>query len=304
MPVFRPFVPYHNSAGQTKIIKFGGLLTTEFLEPPPGRCFLFRQTYKQDLQGPIPQNLRRLIDSPSRPMGPLLHFHQFQTEYFRVESGIMGIELNGKHRVVTPEDGEISVKAGGIHRFYIHPDSPDDMTVYLSASDSGMDYQLDRIFFENWYGYWHDALLHEGKLNFIQYLAIQDGGDAYSVPPKWVPFRRFIGYWGSVALGRWLGGLLGYKPFFKEYTTDWDYAVAKMKGSWFQRHLVHDSYRDAKSWDEQLALDKGKATNAEFEPWTVDLTQTNVNAVAGSSVKARKSVNGVNGVKVVNGQGA
>lgn len=147
-------------------------MTTEFLEPPPGRCFLFRQTYKQDLQGPIPQNLRRLIDSPSRPMGPLLHFHQFQTEYFRVESGIMGIELNGKHRVVTPEDGEISVKAGGIHRFYIHPDSPDDMTVYLSASDSGMDYQLDRIFFENWYGYWHDALLHEGKLNFIQYLAV------------------------------------------------------------------------------------------------------------------------------------
>lgn len=60
---------------------------------------------------------------------------------------------------------------------------------------------------------------------------IQDGGDAYSVPPKWVPFRRFIGRWGSVALGCWAGGLLGYKPFFKEYTTDWDYAVAKMKGS-------------------------------------------------------------------------
>lgn len=108
-----------------------------------------------------------------RPMGPLLHFHQFQTEYFRVESGVMGIELNGQHRKVYPENGEISVKAGGIHRFYIHPDSPGEMTVYLSASDSGMDYQLDRIFFENWYGYWHDALLHEGKLNFLQYLAVR-----------------------------------------------------------------------------------------------------------------------------------
>jgi hypothetical protein len=120
---------------------------------------LFRQTYKQDLDGPIPENLRKLIDSPERPMGPLLHFHQFQTEYFRVESGIMGIEVNGEHRKVYPEDGEVSVKAG-------------EMTVYLSASDSGMDYQLDRIFFENWYGYWHDALLHEGKLSFIQYLAV------------------------------------------------------------------------------------------------------------------------------------
>jgi hypothetical protein len=111
-----------------------------------------------------------------RPKGPLLHFHQFQTEYFRVESGVMGIELNGVHKTIYPEDGEISVKAGSVHRFYIHPDSPKEMTVYLSASDSGMDYQLDRIFFENWYGYWHDALLHEGKLNFIQYLAVSVSG--------------------------------------------------------------------------------------------------------------------------------
>ncbi len=147
-------------------------MTTEFLEPPPGRCFYFRQTYKQKLDGSIPDNLRRLVESAGRPKGPLLHFHQFQTEYFRVESGIMGIELNGKHRKVYPEDGEISVKAGGIHRFYIHPESPGPMTVYLSASDSGMDYQLDRVFFENWYGYWHDALLHDGGLDFIQYLAV------------------------------------------------------------------------------------------------------------------------------------
>lgn len=95
---------------------------------------------------------------------------------------------------------------------------------------------------------------------------------------------------------------MGYKPFFKEYTTDWDYAVAKMKGSWFQRHLVHASYKDAKSWDEQLALDKGKVTNAEFEPWTVDLTKTNEHTVSGNASKAKKSVNEVNGAKGVNGE--
>lgn len=80
-----------------------------------------------------------------------------------------------------------------------------------------------------------------------------------------MPFRRFIGRWGSVALGRWAGGLLGYKPFFKEYTTDWDYAVAKMKGSWFQRHLVEESYSEAKSWREQVVMDRGKPLNAEYE---------------------------------------
>ena len=85
----------------------------------------------------------------------------------------MGIEVDGASKSVTRDDGEISVKAGCIHQFFIHPDSPGDMTVYLSASDAGMDYQLDRIFFENWYGYWHDALLHDGGLSLLQYLAVR-----------------------------------------------------------------------------------------------------------------------------------
>ena len=84
----------------------------------------------------------------------------------------MGIEIDGARKAVTRDDGEISVKAGSIHQFFIHPDSPGDMTVYLSASDAGMDFQLDRIFFENWYGYWHDALLHDGGLSLLQYLAV------------------------------------------------------------------------------------------------------------------------------------
>lgn len=185
----------------------------------------------------------------------------------------MGINVDGQVKRLTPEDGEVSVKAGSIHNFFIHPDSEESMTVYLSASDSGMDYQLDRIFFENWYGYWHDALLHGGGLDWIQFLAIQDGGDAYTPAPAWVPFRRQVGYWACVIIGRWIGGLLGYKPFFKEYTTDWDFAVAKMKGSFFQRHLVHDAWASEKSWEEQVALEaKSTPKNAEFEPWVQDMS--------------------------------
>lgn len=167
-----PFVPYHNSAGQSKIVIFGGLITTEFLEPPPGRCFMFRQTYRHDVEGPVPDNLRRLIDSPNRPKGPPLHFHQFQTEYLQVESGIMGISVDGVVKKVTADDGEMTVKAGSIHQFFIHPESPGPMTFCASAADSGIDYQIDRVFFENWYGYWHDALLHDGGLNLIQYLTV------------------------------------------------------------------------------------------------------------------------------------
>ena len=66
--------------------------------------------------------------------------------------------------------------------------------------------------------------------------------------------------------------MLGYKPFFREYTTDWDYAVAKMKGSFFQRHLAEQSFAKAKSWPEQVELSKkGRPTNAEYELWTQQL---------------------------------
>lgn len=84
----------------------------------------------------------------------------------------MGIDIDGVQKMIAAEDGEISVKAGSVHQFFIHPNSPGDMTVYLSASDAGLDYQLDRVFFENWYGYWHDALLHDGGLDFFQFLAV------------------------------------------------------------------------------------------------------------------------------------
>ena len=64
--------------------------------------------------------------------------------------------------------------------------------------------------------------------------------------------------------------MLGYKPFFKEHTTDWEYAVAKMKGSFFQGHLVEDSFMVAKSWPEQVKLDPGiKPLNAEYEQSTI-----------------------------------
>lgn len=101
-----------------------------------------------------------------------MHFHQFQTEYFTVEHGICAVEIDGVIKKLTRDDGETSVKAGQIHAFWIDDESIDYMTVILSASDPGIDYQLDRVFFENWYGYWHDALLHQGRLDWIQTLQV------------------------------------------------------------------------------------------------------------------------------------
>ena len=102
--------------------------------------------------------------------------------------------------------------------------------------------------------------------------------------------------------------MLGYKPFFKEYTTDWDYAVAKMKGQPLLRRLIHDSYSANSPWLKQVELSKGpKPTNAEYEEWVVDIAErrSKKNRIAtagldianpGVNVDDSKGVNGVNGI--------
>ena len=116
----------------------------------------------------------------------------------------------------------------------------------------------------------------------------------YTPAPWWVPFyRREIGYWACVFLGRWVGGLLGYKPFFKEYTTDWNFAVAKMKGSFFQRHMVQDAFTVQKPWQEQMKMEfPTKPLSGEFEPYTTDLAMDKLS----KSSRASQQVNGKMGV--------
>lgn len=100
-------VGHANSRGK----RFGGALITEFLEPPPRRCFAFRQTYK--LKAPPGIG----FEAVKKPSGPPLHFHPRQNEWFRCVAGRMAIEIDGKLRILTPEDGEVMGRAGCVHRF-------------------------------------------------------------------------------------------------------------------------------------------------------------------------------------------
>ena len=68
--------------------------------------------------------------------------------------------------------------------------------------------------------------------------------------------------------------MLGYKPFFRKYTTDWDFAVAKMKGQPSIRRLIHNSYVAKAPWFKQVELSKEpKPTNAEYEDLVIDLSE-------------------------------
>ncbi|KAH7325628.1 hypothetical protein B0I35DRAFT_448772 [Stachybotrys elegans] len=262
------FVPITISAGQNPLIQFNGKIQTHFLEPPPGTAFQILQTY-QPLDDDAMEGAYR---------GPPPHFHVHQTERFKVVKGRIGVEINEEVRILRPGDEVAVCPAGNIHRFFVDvgPDylgkeatsedtSWDGETILMvNATDSGKDFVLDRIFLENWYGVRVDSFKYGTKIDFIQQCATFDGGDHYlpfpPTLPAWVPkawsvrIRTFFGYWATVIVGRYIGGLLGYQPFYREYTTDWEFAVAKMQGTWFYRKNVEMAYRAASSWEKVQAM--------------------------------------------------
>jgi hypothetical protein len=65
-----------------------------------------------------------------------------------------------------------------------------------------------------------------------------DAGDTYPSPPAWVPFRTFLSIWLTIIVGRWIGGLLGYAPFYPEWTTDWEAACVQMERHWTQQQFA------------------------------------------------------------------
>ena len=62
--------------------------------------------------------------------------------------------------------------------------------------------------------------------------------------PWWVPFGRTVSIVSGVVIGRWLGGILGYQPFYRKWTTDWELACQKMETSVFHRRFADRSKTD------------------------------------------------------------
>ena len=158
--------------------RFGGMITTHFLPPAPGTSFQLKQIYRARPSSSADHLDDREVADAYR--GPPTHFHVHQTERFRVEQGRIGIEVNGKSRIVTPADGVVVCHAGNLHRFWVDVEGEDgeqqeDVVLLLNATDSGKDFVLDRVFFENWYGMRYDSLTYGKGIDFIQMLCVSEG---------------------------------------------------------------------------------------------------------------------------------
>lgn len=94
---------------------------------------------------------------------------------------------------------------------------------------------------------------------------------------------------------------MGCKPYFREYTTDWEYAKEKMKRSWFQRHLVHESYNKGIPWDGYAAVSQ-KPHNSAREPEFTNLS--GVPDFDASEAQWAAATNGANGAGTSTGSEA
>ncbi|KAI1329092.1 hypothetical protein F5Y16DRAFT_367393 [Xylariaceae sp. FL0255] len=245
MPETKRSDPYH---GMTIKAFEGGIITRIITHPHhPDRAFAYEVTFL--LKHPRVQQVASLK--------PPMHFHPYQEEYIEVLEGRLAVEVEGKETVLGPKDGELTLKPWSNHRLYspvvdeakvesYRDDVTEeggwdgDKTVFLlSGQDSDILFRLDTVFFENWYAYQDLVVVKGERINLLQVMSMFDAGGSYLSLPTWIPFSRTIAQGLGIVLGRWVGaGLLGYQPFYKKWTTDWEMACAKMETSVFHRRFA------------------------------------------------------------------
>ncbi|PHH88225.1 hypothetical protein CDD83_7801 [Cordyceps sp. RAO-2017] len=180
---------------------------------------------------------------------PPVHFH-VQEEYIESTQGGIGLEVEGRELVLTPADGRVDIGPYTNHRSYPIPIERQEqgetvVKFLLSSAKTDQVFELTPIFFENWYKYQDDVVVNGARIDLIQVFCMFDAGGTYLSLPWWVPFRHAVSISLGVVVGRWLGsGLLGYQPFYRKWTSDWDLACQKMESTIFQRRFANRSKTD------------------------------------------------------------
>ncbi|KAI1391739.1 uncharacterized protein F4822DRAFT_104409 [Hypoxylon trugodes] len=172
---------------------------------------------------------------------PPLHFHPYQDEQIKVLSGQLIVDVEGQEHRLSPNDAELRVRRWAHHRLRPSMDDPEKVEIraLVTGQKSSQLFREDVLFLENWYRYQDDIVMNKKKVELLQILAMFDAGGTYLSFPTWIPFGKTISRITGIVLGRWLGGMLGYQPFYREWSTDWNLACLKMESSNFQKRFAN-----------------------------------------------------------------
>lgn len=107
-----------------------------------------------------------------------MHFHAFQEEYIQVVEGILGLEIEGREKLLSAADGEFRILPRVNHRSYPAPKSCQQrggsvVKFLLSGEKSAEVFELNTLFFENWYKYQNDVVMNGGEaISVIQLMSV------------------------------------------------------------------------------------------------------------------------------------
>ncbi|KAL8308836.1 hypothetical protein RB601_004269 [Gaeumannomyces tritici] len=151
--------------------------------------------------------------------GPPLHIHIKQVEYFEVMQGVMAVDINGTQHRLTRESGRVTVPRGARHRFWVHPDSQEDLVFRFDTDPQDVDNIFDERYLKNSLGYIADCGREGLVPSFPQLLLMNIDHGTVFTPPFWLPIWMLVAFHHVV--GYWIGGrILGYKSSYPEYSDD------------------------------------------------------------------------------------
>ncbi|KAI9709757.1 MAG: hypothetical protein M1820_003160 [Bogoriella megaspora] len=154
---------------------------------------------------------------------PPLHIHMFQTEYFRVISGVGSFYLrptasDSGQKMVTQGES-ITIPPRAYHNFE-NGSKTEDLVLELRLDPQR--WEAEESFFRNFFGYLEDCR-KAGKapslFQLMRFLYENDTALAIPMPRR---LQETVGFWlnrglvfvGGVIIGEWL---LGYKGAYSEY---------------------------------------------------------------------------------------
>jgi hypothetical protein len=103
---------------------------------------------------------------------PALHFH-VQEEYIESVQGKMDLELDGKEHVLSAGDRPMSIRPYVNHRSYPLPLAQQDdgetvVKFLLSGEKTNSLFELNPVFFEDWYKYQDNVVVNGAKISLVQ----------------------------------------------------------------------------------------------------------------------------------------
>ncbi|KAF2680810.1 hypothetical protein K458DRAFT_372838 [Lentithecium fluviatile CBS 122367] len=139
--------------------------------------------------------------------------------------GELNVDVGDKRIRLRPSDDELEIPARCRNWAIPLPPSEDRKYTKFLLNDPGADgpYMLDAIFYENYYRYMDQALSPGGEgISVVQVFCMFGAGGSCLVLLNFILFSMTLSKAMTVVIGRWLGGILGYQPYYKEWTTDWE----------------------------------------------------------------------------------